>query len=105
MDKKINFEDIFLSFIGDGKNTKWQLDNNLNILDLADKKVLLAADVILALIPISTKEGVFEFTDTNSILDLLRRERPDIYNILIAHPRGRVWVGDQIINFKRRFLK
>ena len=105
MDKKINFEDIFLSFIGDGKNTKWQLDNNLNILDLADKKVLLAADIILALIPISTKEGVFEFTDTNSILDLLRRERHDIYKILIAHPNGRVWVGNQIINFKRRFLK
>jgi len=105
MDKKINFEDIFLSFIGDGKNTKWQLDNNLNILDLADKKVLLAADIILALIPISTKEGVFEFTDTNSILDLLRRERHDIYKILIEHPNGRIWVGDQIINFKRRFLK
>lgn len=105
MDKKINFEEIFLSFIGEGKKLKWQLDNNLNLIDLADKKVLLAADVLLAFIPKSTKEGVFEFTDTGSILDLLRRERPDIYKTLIEHPNGRIWVGDQIINFKGRFLK
>ena len=104
MDKKISFEEIFLSFIGDGKKLQWELDNNINILDLADKKVLLAADVILAFIPESTKEGVFEYTDINSILDLLRKERPDIYKTLIEHPIGRVWVGDQIINFKRRFL-
>ena len=102
---KINFEEIFLSFIGTGENTKWELDNNINILDLADKKVLLAADVILALIPKSTKEGVFDSTNTDLILDLLRKERPDIYKILIEHPIGRIWVADQIINFKKRFLK
>jgi len=104
MDKGINFEGIFLSFIGTGENLKWELDNNINILDLADKKVLLAADVLLAFIPKSTKEGVFESTDINSIFDLLKKERPDVYKTLIEHPIGRIWVGDQIINFKRRFL-
>lgn len=104
MDKKINFEEIFLSFMGDGKKLQWQLNNNFNILDLADRKVLLAADVLLAFIPISTKEAVFESTDADSILDLLKRERNDLYEIIIKHPNGRVWVGDQIISFKKRFL-
>ncbi len=105
MDKKINFEEIFLSFMGDGKKLQWQLDDNLNILNLADRKVLLAADVILAFIPISKKEEVFESTSTESILDLLRRERNDLYEMIMKHPNGKVWVGDQIISFKKRFLK
>jgi len=42
--------------------------------------------------------------DINRIMDLLKRERPDLFLILIQHPNGRKWMGEQIENFRKRFL-
>lgn len=101
---KANLEELFISSLGAGENLKWELDNNISLLNIVDKTILLAADVIFAFIPKRKKEELFEEIDTNSILDLLRKERSDLYSIIIQHPNGKIWVGRNIENFKKRFL-
>lgn len=100
-----DFEKFFLSCLGSGENLKWELDNNVNLLDVIDPKILFAADIILALISRSKKEEIVNGIDADRIIGILKRERNDLYSILVQHPRGREWIGIQIKNFKKRFLK
>lgn len=101
---KINLEEFFISCLGTGKDLQRDLNGNLNLIDTADKKVLLAADIILALIPKSRKEELFGDVTSESVLDLLRKERGDLYSIIIQYPRGVDWVKRQIEIFRKRFL-
>lgn len=101
---KIDFDAVFLSFLKSGEKLKWELDNNVNLMEYADRKVLLIADLLLALIPKSKKQEIIGEKNVNSVLDLLKRERPDLYSIIISYPNGRAWVERNIENFKRRFL-
>ncbi len=62
------------------------------------------ADFTLAVTP---KKKVLEMIGNISkerILKVLREGRPDIYKTLISFPHGEKWLGDQIDNFKGRFL-
>lgn len=104
MRKGINFNELFLLSLRSGELLQWQLVNNINLLEFADKKTLLAAEVLLALIPKSKRREMLGDIDINRILDLLKKERPDLYLIIIQHPNGRKWMGDQIENFRKRFL-
>ena len=101
---KIKLEEFFISSIGSGEKLKWELDNDVNLLQYADKTTIIAADIILALIPKRKKEEMFKDVNTNSILDLLKKERPDLFGILADHPNGIIWVGKNIENFKKRFF-
>ncbi len=100
----MNIEQIFLSCLGSGKQLKWELDNNVNLVHTADKKVLMAIDVISSFISKSKKEEIFRDVSTKSVLDLLRKERPDLYGLIVDSPIGSEWVGRQILNFRKRFL-
>lgn len=100
----MNIERLFLSCLGSGKILQWELDNNINLAKQGDKKVLIAVDVIVSLIPKRKKEKIFGDVSTNSILDLLKKERPDLHSIISAHSRGSEWVGQQIKNLRKRFL-
>ena len=104
MRKGINFDELFLLSLRSSELLQWQIGNNINLLEFADKKTLLAAEVILALIPKSKREEMLGDIDINRIMDLLKRERPDLFLILIQHPNGRKWMGEQIENFRKRFL-
>jgi len=101
---KKHLEEFFISSIGSGENLKWELDNDLNLLDVGDKKTLLIADIVLSFIPKRKKEELFGDVDTDNVLDLLKKKRPDLYRILMNHPNGRNWVGKNIEGFKKRFL-
>ena len=101
---KINFEEIFILSLRSGELLQWQLANNINLLEFADKKTLLAVDVLLALIPKSKRREMLGDIDANRIMDLLKKQRPDLFLILEKHPNGKIWVGQQIINLKKRFL-
>ncbi len=104
MRKGINFDELFLLSLRSPELLQWQLANNIDLLESADKKTLLAAEVILALIPKSKRREMLGDIDTNRIMDLMKKERPDLYLILIQHPNGRKWIGEQIENFRKRFL-
>ena len=104
-----NFEQMFLSFLGSsGEMLQWELDNNINLAEYSEQKnpkVFSAAGMLLAFIPKKTKEEMFKDITSESILDILRRKKQDFYKIIITHPNnGRVWVHNQIQNFKKRFL-
>ena len=101
---KIRLEEFFISSIGSGEKLKWELDNDVNLLQHADKTTIIAADIILALIPKRKKEEMFKDVNKNSILDLLKKERQDLHRILMTHPNGIIWVGKNIENFRKRFL-
>lgn len=104
MSKGLNFDEIFLSALRSGELLQWQLTNNVNLVEFADKKTLLAVDVLLALIPKSKRRDMLGDVDTNRILNLLRKERPDLFLILAKHSNGRKWIEANIENFKKRFL-
>ena len=101
---KINLEEFFISCLGSGEDLKRDLNSGINLVDCADKKILALADFVLVFIPKSKKEELFEEVTSETILDLLKRDRPDLYKIIIDYPNGRIWVGKQIENFKERFL-
>jgi len=104
MSKGVNFEEIFILSLRSSELLQWQLVNNINLLEYADKKTLLAADVILALVPKYKRKEMLGDVDTNRIMDLLKKERPDLFLILTKHPNGRVWIAANVENFKKRFL-
>lgn len=107
MGEGINFEEIFLSFMGDGNKLKWQLDNYINLVDYGEytnKKAFHLFSILLSFIPKHRKEKTFGDVTSESILDLLKKERNDLYKIIIGHPRGVEWVRDQVENFKKRIL-
>ena len=100
---KVNLEEFFISCLGSSENLPWELDNNISLVDTVDKKVLIGIDVVLAFIPKSTKEEILGDVTSESILDLLKKERPDIYKILNEHPKGKDWIKRQIEIFQKRF--
>lgn len=100
----MNFEKIFISSLGSGENLKLEIDQNINLIDTADKKLLLGIDVLLGFISKSRKEEELGGIDADKILYLLEKERPDVYGIIRDNPNGKIWVASQIINFKKRFL-
>jgi len=100
----MNFEQVFLSCLGSSENLSWKITNNINLVESADKKVLVGIDVMLSFISKQKKEDIFIGISTDSILILLKRERPDVYGIIMDNPNGKIWVANQIENFKNRFL-
>jgi len=100
----MNFEQVFLSCLGSSENLNWKITKNINLVESADKKVLIGIDVILSFISKQKKEETFKGVSTDSILILLKRERPDVYGIIMDNPNGKIWVAKQIENFKKRFL-
>lgn len=104
MRKGINFDELFLLSLRSSKLLQWQIVNNIDLLEFADKKTLLAAEVILALIPKYKRKEMLGDIDANKILVLLKKERSDLYLIIIQHPNGRKWIGEQVENFRERFL-
>ena len=100
----MKFEQVFLSCLGSSDNLSWKITNNINLVDQADKKVLIGIDVMLSFISKQKKEEIFRGVSTDSILILLKRERPDVYGIIADYPQGKIWVANQILNFRKRFL-
>ena len=100
---KINLEEFFVSSLGSSENLKLELDRDINLVDTADKKILALADILFAFLPKSKKEELFRVVTSESILDLLRKERPDIHKILNEHQNGRTWINRRIEIFKVRF--
>ncbi len=100
----MNIDQLFLSCLGSGERLKWEIDNDINLAEQGNKEVLIAIDVFVSLIQKRKKEEMFKNVNTNSILDLLKKERPDIFGILADHPNGKFWVGQQIKNLRKRFL-
>lgn len=101
---KINLEEFFISCLGTVEDLQRDLNSNLNLVDIADKKILALVNIVLAFIPKHQKEEMFEDVTSETILDLLKKERPDLYSIVIQHPIGKEWIGRQIEILRKRFL-
>ena len=101
------FEKIFLSCLGSGEILQWELDNDVNLVTYNEQKnhgIFSMVGMLFVFIPKKTKEEMFKDITSETIMDILRRERQDLYSILSKHPEGRKWVKKQIENFKKRFL-
>ncbi len=107
---KINFENFFITALGDGKNDhmlKWYLENKTDLvyyLDSTQAQIMGVTDFILKLIPKEKRKEMVGDTSSARILKLLEVERPKLYKTLIQHPIGVKWLEFNIKNFKRRFL-
>ena len=101
--KKVNFDDFFLSYFSTGERLQWQLDNKVNLVDYlkqTNTKFFYLIKIVFSFISKTEKERMFEEISCESILNLLKREKPHIYEKIINYPGGKEWVGDQVNNFK-----
>ena len=102
-----NFEQIFLSCLGSGELLTWELNNDINLVSYLEQKNPQTFSIViflLAFVPKKSKQEMFNEITPEGIFDILKRERQDLYRIIIAHPKGNIWVVKQIENFKKRFL-
>ena len=107
---KINFENFFLTALGDRKDDrmlKWYLETKIDLvyyLDSTQAQIMGVTDFILKLVPKEKRKEIVGDPSSARILKLLEVERPKLYKTLIQHPRGVEWLEFNIENFKRRFL-
>lgn len=102
----MDIESIFLSLLGSPDKLRWYLTNNIDTIKYiyqTSPYPMAVVDMTLAFVPTSTRRELLKDFNVNKILLLLKKERPDIYNILISHPNGRRWLEDQIQGFKGKF--
>ena len=105
--KKISLEDIFLACLGSQKKLKWYLENQINLVNYVEKawpKYVFIADMIIMTVPKTKRQKIIGEISKERILKILEKERPDLYK-LINTEKGLVWLDEQIVNFKSRFLK
>jgi len=106
LNKKMNFENIFLSAIGSNQRLKWFLHHNINLvqyLDSVHTKSMAIADLILLTIPKKVVKKEVDKITIETILNVLERNRQDLYKI-INTPKGLGWLKEQVDNFRKRFL-
>ena len=102
MNKKIvDIESLFLSSLGSSQKLKWYLRNNINLINNISSIWL---DLTIAAIPKYKRREILSDFNTDRILGILKRQRPDLYKILVSDPSGRLWLGNQIAGFRRKFL-
>lgn len=108
MSKKIDIEAIFLSSLGSVDKLKWYLKENINVVNYlysVRPGPMAVIDLTLAFIPKSKRIKMLKDFNTDRILGILKRQRPDIYKVFINYSNGRIWLNNQIFNFKQHFLK
>lgn len=101
----IKFEQIFLAGLHSNQKLKWYLQYDINLvnyLDSAWPKYMAATDLLVALIPKHKVKEILEDIDKKRILEILKKERPDLYKTLTTVNTD--WLERQIENFKKRFL-
>ena len=101
MSKKLDVESMFLSLIGSVNILKWYLKNNIDSISYIPS---LGLDLTIAAIPKYKRGEILKGFNVDRILGILKRQRPDLYKVLIDHPLGRKWLGEQINSFRKRFL-
>lgn len=99
--KKIDVESIFLSLLGSVNILKWYLKNNIDSISYIPS---LWLDLTVAAIPKYKRRELLSDFNIDRVLDILKRQRQDLYKVLIDHPHGRRWLGEQIVEFRRKFL-
>ena len=107
MSKKIDIESLFLSSLGSANRLQWYLENNVDLVRYIYSVWpghMTLIDITVAVIPKSKRRELLKDFNSRKILGILRRQRPDIYNILMNHRLGKNWVEEQIVGFRRKFL-
>jgi hypothetical protein len=100
-------EKLFISALGSNEILRWYLKYEINLVDYLDKEkkgTMMILDLVTVLIPRETKLEMIGDVSAERILKILQKERPDLYNTLIKHPRGVAWINNQTELFKKRFL-
>ena len=100
-------EPIFLSLLGSVNKLKWYLDNQIDLVDYIYKTSpgsMGMVDIVLTFISKSKRKELLKDFNTDRILGILKRQRPNLYKVLVNHQSGRRWLGDQIKGFRRKFL-
>lgn len=107
MNKKINIEQLFLSSLGSVDKLRWYLSNQIDVVKYiyqTSPGYMALVDTAFLFIPKPKRKEMLKDFTVDRILGLLKRQRPDLYNILISHHDGRRWLEEQIVNFRKKFL-
>ena len=107
MKKKLDIEALFLSSLGSDSRLRWYLENNIDLVQYIYgfwPRHMTVIDLVVATIPRSKRRELLKDFNSRKVLDILRRRRPDIYNILMNYKNGKDWLEVQIVGFRRKFL-
>jgi len=104
---KINVEELFLSTLGSPEKLDWYLRQNVDLvkyIEIQWPKSLLIADLTSALIPKEKRKEIIGDIDAGRIIEILKKDRKDLFEVLQKFPNGKDWIEENIENFKKRFL-
>jgi len=104
---KINVEELFLSTLGSAEKLNFYLEKNVDIVKYVEiqwPKSLALADLALALIPKEKRKEMVGDVNSGRIINILEKDRPDLFEVLQKYPNGKVWIEQNIENFRKRFL-
>ena len=105
--KKLDVEAIFLSSLGSVNRLRWYLEHNIDLIKYIYSVWpghMAIIDLTVATVPKSKRREILKDFNSRKILDILKRQRPDIYNVFINYQNGVGWLEEQIKGFKRKFL-
>ena len=104
---KINVEKLFLSALGQKEKLDWYLKHNVDLVKYTEvqwPKSFALADLAIALISKEKRKEIVRDIDTERIINILEKDRKDLFEVLQKYPNGKIWIEKNIENFKKRFL-
>ncbi len=108
MKRKFDLEQIFVSSLGSVNRLSWYMKHEINVVNYLDQtktSFMAFLDITMALIPRRKKLELVGDMSSERIMSLLKKDRPELYEIIIKNPNGEIWLNQQIRNFKQRFLQ
>lgn len=105
--KKLNLEEIFISALGTKQRLKWYLVHRINVVSYMEANnpgIMSLIGLAVAFIPKKKRVEIIGGIDSKRLLETLKKERPELHGMIIDHPDGRIWLDQQVMMFRKRFL-
>jgi len=103
----MKIEELFVSALGSASKLKWFLDNDINLivyLNARWSQFMFLATTTINLIPKNKLKAEIGEINSQRILKLIERERPDLHSLILKHSNGLNWLDREINNFKNYFF-
>ena len=104
----MDVESIFLSLLGQKEKLEWYLKNQTDLMKYiyqTSPGYMAIVDTAFLFIPKQKRKELLKDFNVDRLMGVLKRQRLDLYKVLVNFPNGRGWLSDQIKGFRGKFLK
>jgi len=93
------YDQIFLSVLGSKERLTDYIDNDIDLIayiNLNHKHIITAFKTIASITGHGNKiKSYFEKVNPTYVLNLLEEKRPDLFDAIVTHPQGLIWIRKQ----------